>query len=151
RVADEHAALRRVATLVARGGRPRMGGEAVTEEGRAVFGADATLIVRLDSDGDASIVAHAGAHLAETAVGSRWRLEPPLASAEAVETGRPARLDDFSGAERGLAEVARRTGVVSSVASPIVVAGRIWGAIAIVAERAVFARGTERRLVEFTE
>ncbi|MCU1663953.1 MAG: histidine kinase, partial [Pseudonocardia sp.] len=52
---DEQAALRRVATLVARGVPPAEVFAAVTHEVGSMLGSDATLIVRLDPDGAATV------------------------------------------------------------------------------------------------
>jgi len=100
RLADEQAALRRVATLIAHGLPPAEVFPAVAHEVGSVLGADVTNIVRLDPDGAATILARVGAPAAEFPVGSRWRPEPPLAVAVVLRTGRPARLDDTSQAAK---------------------------------------------------
>jgi hypothetical protein len=90
-LAEEQAPLRRVATLVARGVPPAEVFPAVAQEVRHVLGADATTIVRLDPDGAATILTRVGDPAEEIPAGSRWNLEPPLALAVALRTGRPAR------------------------------------------------------------
>jgi GAF domain-containing protein len=150
-VADEQAALRRVATLVARGASPGELFQAVCEEARSVLSADATAIVRGDPDGEATIVALAGDHVGGLQVGSRRRLDPQLAIASALRTGRSARADDYSGVEDHLAELVREMRTRSSVASPIVVEDRIWGAIGAGTAREPFPPDTEQRMVNFTE
>ncbi len=65
RLAGEQAALRRVATLVARGMPPAEVFSAVAEEVGSVLGADGTVIVRLDPDGAATVAASTGAYAAE--------------------------------------------------------------------------------------
>jgi signal transduction histidine kinase len=85
-------------------------------------------------------------------VGSRWNLEPPRALAVALRTGRPARCDDGSHASSAFADAtARRTGVLSSVAVPIVVEGRLWGAIGAGVRHRRLPADTERRMAGFTE
>ena len=150
-VADEQAALRRVATLVARGASPGEVFQAVCEEVGSVLGADATVVVRGNPDGEATIVALAGDHAGELQVGSRWHLDPQLAIASALRTGRSARADDYSGVQDHLAEVVREMRTRSSVASPIAVQGRLWGAIGAGTTREPFPPDTEQRLVDFTE
>ena len=54
-LAKEQAALRRVATLVASGAEPPEVFAAVAEEARGVLGADGTMMVRLDPDGEGTI------------------------------------------------------------------------------------------------
>ncbi|MEN3270632.1 DUF4118 domain-containing protein, partial [Pseudonocardia sp.] len=89
RLAEEQAALRRVATLVARGMPPAEVFAAVAHEVRHILATDGTIIVRLDPDGATIVVARVGAYPAEFAVGSRWTPEPPLALAVALRSGRP--------------------------------------------------------------
>ena len=151
RLADEQAALRRVATLVARGLPPAEVFAAVAEEVSSVLGADGTVIVRLDSDGATTLLASVGAHSAELPVGSRWKPEPPVAVAVAMRTGRPARCDDYTQAPGEYADAVRRLGLRSSVAAPIVVEGRLWGGIGAGARRLSFPADAEQRMAGFTE
>jgi signal transduction histidine kinase len=147
----EQAALRRVATLVARGMPPAEVFSAVADEVGSVLGADGTVIVRLDPDGATTLVASVGVHPAELPVGSRWKPKPPVAVAVALRTCRPARCDDYSQAPGEYADAARRLGIRSSVAAPIVVEGRLWGAIGAGAQRGRFPVATEQRMAGFTE
>jgi GAF domain-containing protein len=151
RLADEQAALRRVATLVARGIPPAEVFAAVAHEVGSVLATDATVIVRLEPDGATTILARVGAHPAEFPVGSRWTPEPPLALAVALRTGRPARLDDFSQATDAYGDAIRRLGIRSGVATPIVVEGHLWGAIAVGTRREHLPADTEQRMAGFTE
>jgi signal transduction histidine kinase len=151
RLAQEQAALRRVATLVARGLPPAEVFPVVAEEARQLLGADATTIARLDPDGAVTIVASVGEPLADIAVGSRWTPEPPMAWAAVLRTSRPARCDDYSQAPGETGDALRGMGVQSSVAAPIVVEGRLWGTIAIVGLTGPFPAESEQRLVGFTE
>jgi signal transduction histidine kinase len=149
--AEEQAALRRVATLVARGVPPADVFAAVTQEVGHVLGADSTLIVRLDPDGTATVAAGTGAYVDAMPVGSRWNLEPPLAMAVALCTGRPARLDDYNQAPGAYGDAVRRLGTRSGVATPIVVEGRLWGGIGIGTGRERFPADAEQRMAGFTE
>jgi signal transduction histidine kinase len=151
RLADEQAALRRVATLVARGIPPAEVFAAVAQEVGTVLGADGTNIVRLDPDGAATVAASTGAYADELPVGSRWKPEPPVAVAAVLRTGRPTRIDDFSQASDAWGHAIRRVGVRSGVAAPIVVEGRLWGAIAVGTRRERFPADTEQRMAGFTE
>ncbi len=150
RLADEQAALRRVATLVARGLPPAEVFAAVAQEVGSVLTNDATNIVRLDPDGAVTVLARVGARPVGYPVGSRWTPEPPLALAVALRTGHPARLDDFSQAFDAYGDAVRRLGIRSGVAVPIVVEGRLWGAIAVGGRQRLRA-DTEERLAGFTE
>ncbi|MDT7654870.1 MAG: hypothetical protein QOI36_6276, partial [Pseudonocardiales bacterium] len=151
RLAQEQAALRRVATLVARGLPPAEIFPAVAHEVGHVLGADTTSIVRLDPDGATTVLARVGEHPDEVAVGRRLNLEPPLPLAVALRTGRPARLDDFSQAADVYGDRLRRLGIRSAVAAPIIVDGRLWGAIAVGTRRERLPGDTEKRLGDFTE
>jgi signal transduction histidine kinase len=150
-LADEQAALRRIATLVARGLPPAEVFAAVAQEVSHVLGADGTNILRLDPDGATTVVARVGAYPAEFPVGSRWTPGPPLALAAVLRTGRPDRVDDFSQASDAYGDAIRRLGIRSGVAAPIVVEGHLWGAIAVGTRRGRFPADTERRMAGFTE
>ncbi|MFD1534729.1 GAF domain-containing sensor histidine kinase, partial [Pseudonocardia aurantiaca] len=145
------AALRRVATLVARGLPPAEVLAAVAQEVGSVLGADTTAIVRLDPDGATTVLARIGDHPGELAVGSRWKPEPPLALGVVMRTCRPARCDNFSQARGEYADAVRRLGLRSSVAAPIVVEGRLWGAIAVGTRHERFPAKAEQRMAGFTE
>jgi signal transduction histidine kinase len=150
-LAEEQAALRRVATLVARGLPPAEVFAAVAEEVGHVIAAEGTSIVHLDPDGATVLVASTGAYTDAMPVGSRWNIEPPLALAVALRTGRPARLDDVSQASGAYGAAIRQLGIRSGVAAPIVVEGRRWGAIAVGTRRARLPADTEQRMAGFTE
>jgi signal transduction histidine kinase len=151
RVADEQAALRRVATLVARGLPPAEVFAAVADEVGRGLDADGTVIVRLDPDGATTLVASVGAHAVELPVASRWKPEPPVAVADALRTCRPARCDDYSRAPGEYAAAVRRMGLRSSVAAPIVVEGRLWGAIGAGTRRGRFPADSDQRMAGFIE
>ncbi|MEK6441519.1 GAF domain-containing protein [Pseudonocardia sp. T1-2H] len=151
RLAEEQAALRRVATLVARGLPPAEVFAAVAHEVGHVLDADGTVIVRLDPDTTTTVVASVGAHHAELPVGSRWKPEPPVAVAVALHTCRPARCDSYNHAPGDYADAVRRLGLQSSVAAPITVEGRLWGAIGAGTRHGRFPTDTEHRMAGFTE
>jgi len=62
-------------------------------------------------------------------------------------TGRAARVDDYR--EVPGAEVRLREGILSSVALPIHVNGRLWGMIAVGSGQASLPPDTEQRMTEF--
>jgi signal transduction histidine kinase len=151
RLVEEQAALRRVATLAARGVPPVEIFSAVSDEVAGLFGAQAG-VLRFDRDGPA-VVFVGIAKTADPPVGTRWELQPGMASAEVYRTGRSARVDarDWSSASGPVAGAARRLGVVSSVASPILVEGRLWGAMNVVSTDELLPFDLEERLQKFTE
>jgi signal transduction histidine kinase len=150
RLAHEQAALRRVATLVARGGPPAEIFSAVSDELTGLFGAQAT-VLRFEDKGPA-IVFEGVAESFDVEVGTRWEFQPGMASAQVYRTGRSARVDDMDwlSARGPVAEAARRLGVVSSVGSPIVVEDRLWGAMSVASTDEPLPFGTEARLEKFS-
>jgi signal transduction histidine kinase len=68
-----------------------------------------------------------------------------------MRTCRPARCDNYSQAPGEYADAVRRLGLRSSVAVPIVVEGRLWGAIAVGSRHGRFPADTEQRMAGFTE
>jgi signal transduction histidine kinase len=70
------------------------------------------------------------------------------------KTGRPVRIDDYHGIPGRIAAFVREElGIGSSVGSPIVVEGRLWGALFVHAKKTghPLRRDTESRLTAFTE
>jgi signal transduction histidine kinase len=150
RLAQEQAALRRVATLVAQGGPPVEIFSAVSDEVAGLFGAQAG-VLRFSRDGPAVVFVGVSKTF-ELPVGTRWEFQPGMASAEVYRTGRSARAGamDWSSASGPVAAAARRLGIVSSVASPVVVEGRLWGAMDITSADEPLPVDTEGRLEKFT-
>ena len=151
RLVEEQAALRRVATLVAQGVPPVEIFSAVGDEVAHLFGAQAA-VLRFEHDGPAVVFVGVSKTL-ELPVGTRWEFQPGMASAEVYRTGCSARVDamDWSSASGPVAGAARRLGIVSSVASPIVVEGRLWGAMNVASADELLPFGLEGRLEKFTE
>jgi GAF domain-containing protein len=151
-LAEEQAALRRVATLVARGVRPEKVFAAVTEEAGRLLSVEYAHLGRFEPDGGMTILAASGRSVEQFPVGRRWSLGGNNISTIVLETGRPARIDSFAGATGSLGDAAREDGVGSAVGTPVVVEGRLWGVMATgsVLERPLPV-DTEARLASFTE
>jgi signal transduction histidine kinase len=150
RLTTEQAALRRIATLVARGMPPAELFAAVAEEVAALLPADGALVAHLEPDGSVTMLA-AGGRAGEFAAGERAQVEPPMALATVVRTRRPARTDDYEQVSPELKERVRRAGIRSSVATPIIVEGQLWGAIVASSRRGPLPADSERRMLNFTE
>jgi GAF domain-containing protein len=149
RLADEQAALRRVATLVARGARPEQVFAAVAHEVGRLLSVDMAHVLRYEPDDTVMFVASGGEHFP---VGSRWPLGERNLATLVFETGNPARIDDYAEATGAIAEGVRHEGIRSAVGTPIVVEGRLWGLMAIGSSREQpLAANTEARLASFTE
>jgi len=153
RLADEQAALRRVATLVARGVRPAEIYSAVCEEVDRLFGLDEATVGRFDPDGPAFVVVGVAKSVEGIPIGSRWGINPLFASMTVFRTGRSARVDasDLEAVGGPVAETLRSLGLISTVASPIIVEGRLWGAVTVVAKDESLPLDTEERLEKFSE
>jgi PAS domain S-box-containing protein len=151
RLADEQAALRRVATLVARGVPAAEVFSAVAQELERLFDAEATTIARLEPDGTMAIVASSGSAIRHMRVGTRVTLRSGMLLADVMRTGRSARVEDYSRASGLLAEVTQRTSIRCAVAVPILVEGSLWGTMGAGTERPRFPADTEERMAEFTE
>ncbi|MDX6657190.1 MAG: hypothetical protein QOH62_1983 [Solirubrobacteraceae bacterium] len=149
RLADEQAALRRVATLVAYGTRPEEVFAAVANEVERLLSVDLANVCRYESDGTLTFVASARELVP---VGSRWPIEGQRNLATLVsEAGGPARIDNYADATGALAEGIREEGIRSAVGTPIIVEGRLWGLIAAGAnQEQPLPPDTEERLSSFT-
>ena len=151
RLLREQAALHRVATLVAREVPPEHVFAAVTTEVGRLLSADFTLMSRYDQDDAATIVGAWTISGADPApVGTRLGLGGNDVHTLVLQTGRSARMDDYSKASGMAADVARKADVRSAAGVPINVAGRLWG-IVVIASAVELPPDTEARLADFTE
>jgi signal transduction histidine kinase len=149
---DELKALRHVATLVAEGVPPEDLFAVVAEEIARVVGVPMVSVARFDRDGSAVGCARYSSIDSIFRVGDRWILEGPSVVRLVRDTGKAARIDDYSSLEGPIAEEHRRSGIRSTVGSPIVVGGRLWGAVIVsTTESEPLPDGTEARLADFTE
>jgi GAF domain-containing protein len=152
RLAEEQASLRRVATLVAEGAAPTAVLDAVVAEMEALLDADQVALNRFEAGDEITVLAHRGLDVARTPVGTRMSLQGENVTATVRHTARPARRENYDGAPGPLAELARATGLRSSVAAPIVVDGRLWGIItASWKDTQSPAAGIEERMAQFAE
>jgi signal transduction histidine kinase len=148
-IADEQAALRRVATLVAEAAPPPAVFAAVAEEVGRLLPAGRTFMARYDADDIVTIVAAWSATGDTVPVGLRGPMVERSVSMLVRETGRPARIDHY-GEDAGKA--ALDLGIRSAVAAPITVEGRLWGLMAVTSTgEAPPPPDTEARVANFTE
>ena len=151
RLAEEQTALRRVATLVAQGAEPSRLFAVVADQVAQVLGVPFASVVWFEDEGTVvQRASYAGCGVVLPS-DKRWPLEGTGALAQVRAHGKPARLEDFSGTEGEIAEYVRRVGIRSTVAVPIVVAGRMWGAMVVSATESALPADTEARLTDFTE
>jgi signal transduction histidine kinase len=152
-LADEQAALRRLATAVGHDVPPAEIFTAVAQEIGPLLGAEDAAVARFEPDRTATVVAGHGLWMHELGVGMRLELDDFLAIATVFRTGRSARVDerDYSTASGPLGEYLRRVGNRSAVASPIIVEGRLWGAVVASTRRKPLPADSEERMANFTE
>jgi signal transduction histidine kinase len=152
RLADEQAALRRVATLVARGAPPGEVFAAVAQEIAQVLHLQNTAVCRYDDGGaTVTVLAAWGDAPASIHTGSRWPLDGPSVAAEVLRTRRPARIEDYTGVPGSLAAEARGGGFNRVAGAPIIVDGWVWGVISTSSPGSPFPDDLDRRLAAFTE
>jgi signal transduction histidine kinase len=152
RLADEQAALRRVATLVARGVPQEELFAAVTDEVERLLPVDFAHMGRYEPGGTIAVLAASGSTVDHFPVGRRWRLGGKNLATIVFDTGRPGRIDGYGDAFGSLGVTGRELGIRSSVGTPINVEGQVWG---VVIAGSTLGRAlpfeTEARLGSFTE
>ena len=152
RSADEQAALRRVAELVARAARPEEVFAAVTVEAGRLHSSHLAFLIRYARDGTGTVIGTWAAPGAPpVAVGTRVPVGGRNATSLVFQTGRSARIDGYADTTGPFADFAREAGVQASVAVPISVAGRLWGVMIMSSRSEPLPADTEARLTEFTE
>lgn len=150
RLADEQAALRRVATLVAKGATPEDVFAAVAREVAQVLDLPLVEMCRYEPDGTATVIGATGEHPFQP--GTNWSLDGPSLTALVRRTERPARIDDYANVPGKIGDAAREAGVHTGVGAPIVVDGRVWGVVSAGGGPTVRLPGdAETRLTQFTE
>ena len=154
RVAEEQASLHRVAALVAReGAEDEIFGTVTEEIGRLHSAHDATM-VRYFEDGSATLVGfwNEDARTHEQ-LGDRFEIGGPTALARVLQTGEPARVDDYTDLEGPLVTHIRdELGLRCAIAAPVFLGGRLWGAVSAASRRSgAFPPGAEHRLAQFAE
>jgi GAF domain-containing protein len=152
RLAGEQAALRRVATLVARGSPATEVFAEVAREVGVLLGADSAWMHRYEHDHNATVVATWGPGGSDLPVGTRFSLDGDSVVALVLRTGGPARIDNYSDAAGETGDIARRLALRSAVGSPIKVGGRLWGAMtAVTAQDEPLPANAASQIDEFTE
>ena len=151
-IADDQAALRRVAVVAARAAPPGEVFAAVTEEVGRLLGAGHAAMSRYDPDGAVRVVAAWSSTGAAVPVGTRVGVGGRNVHTLVFRTGRAACLDDYADVSGAAADVAREFGFRAAVGAPISVEGRLWGVIAVAsAHEQPLPADTEARLAGFTE
>jgi len=152
-LADEHAALRRVATLVAAEPAPSRVFQRVTEEVARLLGLPGACVVQYDGTHAATVVgAWSQTDRPPLPVGSSLDLDGDTVVAKVLSTGTPQRMERYDDARGRLAETLRDAGYRSAVAAPVGVGGRLWGAlVAASLSDEPLPEGVEGRLCDFAD
>jgi signal transduction histidine kinase len=151
RFTGERAALRRVATLVARVAAPEEVFAAVTEETGRLLGADYATMVRYDMDSTGKVVASWSSAGAPFPIGTQAALGGRNVATLVSQTGRPARIDDYASASGLIADTVREVGFCAAVGVPVCVEGRLWGVMVAGSRAGPLPARTEAQLAGFTE
>ena len=150
RLADEHAALRRVATLVASSALPKQVFQLVAEEAGRLLKARTAATVRFDPDSAAIAGSWNDGEGAGIEVGT---LVPYSDSDSPVyrATHEGGRIDDYVDLPGEAARLTRLAGYRSAVMAPITAGGRLWGTLAVFsASTDHFPPDAQERLADFT-
>lgn len=128
RLAGEQAALRRVATLVARGAAPGAVFAAVAEEvGHVLPDADVTMVGRYDAEPAVEVVGGWSRTGGLVMHSRRSELDGQNVSTLVFDTGQPARVDDLAYGSDAVTVAAHEIWMRSAAGAPISVEGRLWG------------------------
>jgi signal transduction histidine kinase len=140
-IADEQAALRRVATLVAEGPPPTAVFDAVATEMQRLLDADGVTLGRFEPDDEITVVAHRGSEGWDLPYGTRFSQE----DSSGTDGGRSVRRSSI---DNDLQE----QGVSSSVEASIIVEGRLWGVAVVYWTRVESPPAdTEERIGQFAK
>jgi len=151
-LADEQAALRRIAVLVAQQPTPEEVFRAVTEAVGPLLGADLTAMHAYSGDGTATVIASWSAAGPTLPVRTRLPLDGDSVAARIFRSGAAARIDDYAEVAGDTAEIARDLRLRSTVGAPIPVEGRLWGAlVAATRSSEPLPEDAEARIAAFTE
>jgi PAS domain S-box-containing protein len=153
RLAEEQAALRRVATAVAAEPEPGEVFGLVTEEAGRLLGAQTANMIRYDGEGRATVVGGWNAEgVRSVPVGEAVHLDGDTVAARVWRTGRPARVDSYEEVEGEMAARLRDLGFRSAVAAPVTLGAGVWGAMIVSSVHPEpFPPGAERRIADFAE
>jgi signal transduction histidine kinase len=152
-LADEQAALRRVATLVATGVPAARLFERVTEEVARLLAMPGASVLRYDGTRTATVVAGWSEDgLLSLPLASTVDLDGDTVVARVLRSGSPQRVERYQDTSGPLAETLQRSGYRAAVAAPVTVDGRLWGALAAATRSdEPLPKGIEQRLCDFAD
>jgi signal transduction histidine kinase len=154
RLAEEQAALRRVATMVAGQATTEEIFATVAEEVARLLRAGRGVVCRYEPDATMTVTAFWTSGDRALPVDTRVELNGDSVAALVQQSGRPHRIDSYEGLAGPVVELASALGPApgSTVGAPILVQGRVWGVILTSSTGPqVFPQDTESRLMGFAE
>jgi signal transduction histidine kinase len=152
RLADEQAALPRVAMLVAKGASPTAVFDAVAGEMEGLLDADGVTVGRYEPGGEVTVLAHRGAGASRVPPGTRVSHEGENVTSMVRRSERAARMEDYERTHGAIAEMVETLAVRAAVGAPVVVDGRLWGVIIANWKREESPPvGTEERMAQFAQ
>jgi PAS domain S-box-containing protein len=151
-LAMREGSLRRIASLVAGGAASSEVFAAIAREVGRVTRLPMVALWRYEGDATATVIGAWSEYPYPFQAGTRWPLDGRTICAKVLETGRPARIDDFADVPGTIADAARGTRIRACAGAPIIVDGAVWGAMSADAiDPAPLPDRIEARLAEFTE
>src|ERR1044072_2066041 len=126
----QQAALRRVASLIARGAPPSELFAAVAYEVAQVTGIALVQIQRFEPDNTVTVAGAWGAAPHPFQPGTKWNLEGSQIAAPIKRTGKPVRIVDFGAGGGPIRQGVAKTGIRGGAGAPIIVDGELWGVMA---------------------
>jgi PAS domain S-box-containing protein len=152
-LAEEQAALRRVATTVASEADETRVFAVVNEELGRLLGGHTANMIRFDSgDGAVVIAGWSTGSVRNVPVGTHVTLDGNTVAARILRSGRPERSDTYDDVTGTSVQLLRDLGFRASVGAPIKLGGRLWGAVMVsTVHDTPFPEGAEQRIADFAE
>jgi signal transduction histidine kinase len=151
RLAREQAALRRVATLVARGAETGEVFAGVAREVSEVMHLPFAAVQRYEDDETVTVIAAWSDRPHPFQPGTHWSYHGSGLGARVRQTGRAGRVEDYSRRHGAFTAKAREAGLYIVAGAPIIVDGAVWGLVTIASTDGSLPDRAEDRLAEFTE
>jgi signal transduction histidine kinase len=149
-LAQEQAALRRIATLVASSAKPEQVFQTVAEEAGRLLEARTAATVRFDQETAVVVGSWSDGEGAGLEVGTLVPYSDPDSPVYRV-SHEGGRIDDYADVPGEAARLTRLAGYRSAVMAPITAGGRLWGALAVFsASTDHFRSDAQQRLADFT-
>jgi len=150
RLAEEQAALRRVATVVASSAQPEQVFHVVAEETGRLLEARTAATVRFDQESAVVAGSWSDGEGAGLEVGTLVPYSDPDSPVYRV-SHEGGRIDDYAGVPGEAARLTQLAGYRSAVMAPITAGGRLWGALCVFsASTDHFPADAQERLADFT-